>query len=292
MSAESAMALATGQQTTTTVNPPVDVVQGINEAPKESPKELESTRFTLLAKKEAELVKQREEFKKEREAILAEREKFKPLHEKLAKFEELKKNNPIEAIKMLEFSDEDFINFMATREDNSSPEEKAAKAAQKEIERFQNEMRERELKAQEESNNKIITEFKQSISSAFKSDPDKFELSNMVGVQAEELAYDFTAECVKLGMDAPTAQEAAEYVEQYYEEYFKSAMKSKKLTPKEAVEQAKEQAAQIDQIKPEVSPRPKTLSSKATATVASTVTRKESPTEKRERLIRKLASGG
>ena len=291
MSVESAMALATSQPTASvTPSAPVE------SAPvAEAPKELESTRFTILAKKEAELVRQREEFKKEREAIMAEREKFKPLHEKLAKFEELKKVNPIDAIKMLEFSDEDFINFMATREDNSTPEEKAAKAAQKEIEKFQNEMKERELKAQEATNNKIITEFKDSITRVISSDKDKFELSNMVGAQAEELAYDFVAECVKLGMDAPTAEEAAEHVEQYYEDYFKGVMKSKKLTPQEAVQAAKEAAQQVDApLKAEVSPKPtsKTLNSKATVTVASTVTRKETPTEKRERLIQKLANGG
>lgn len=286
------MALATGQQVTTTVNAPVEPVQGITEPAQEAPKELESTRFNILAKKEAELVRQREEFKKEREAIMAEREKYKPLYEKLSKFEELKKNDPIEAIKMLEFSDEDFVNFMASREDNSSPEEKAAKAAQKEIERFQNEMREKELKAQNEANERIINEYKQSISSVFKTDAENYELSNYVGAQAEELAYEFAQECVKQGMDAPTAEEAAKMVEEYYENYFKNAMNTKKLTPKEAIAQAKEQIAELDQIKPEVSPRPKTLSSKATATVASTVTRRESPTEKRDRLIRKLASGG
>ena len=183
---------------------------------------------------------------------------------------------------------------MAGRDEDLSPEEKASKAAQKEIEKFQNEMRQKELQAQQEQNNRIITEYKQSITGVFKSDTDKYELSNLVGAQAEELAYDFATECVKLGLDAPSAQEAAEYVEQYYEDYFKGVMKSKKLTPQEAVAQAKEQIAELEEAKLEANSKPatKTLSNKATATVASTVTRKETPSEKRERLIRKLASGG
>lgn len=291
MSKESAMAVAV--QAAPVAEAPQAAPETTQAAP-EQPRELESTRFNLLAKKEAELVKQREEYKKEREAFLAERDQFKPIHEQFAKFQELKKTNPIEAIKLLEFSDEDFINYMATREDNSTPEEKARKAAQQEIERFQNEMKERELKAAQERNNKIITEFKQSIATTIASDKEKYEFANMEGPAAEELAYLFVEECVKQGDDAPTAEEAAQYVEDYYEGKFRQAMSAKKLTPKEAVAAAKEAiaAAKDEPLKAEVSPRPKTLSSKVNPTVASTVSRRETPSEKRERLIQKLASGG
>ena len=288
MSAESALTLATGNP----VQAPVVAQEVVaTEVKTEAPKELESTRFSHLAKKEAELQKQRDEFKKEREAILEEKEKIRPLAEKLKRFEQLKKENPIEAIKMLEFSDEDFVNFMASREDTSSPEEKARKAAMSEIEKFQNEMKKKELDATKAQNEKIINEFKQNISRVIESDKDKYELSNMVGPQSQELAFDFVAECVNLGMEAPYADEAAEYVEKYYEDYFKELMKAKKLMPQEAVQQAKEAAKQVDApLKPEVSPKPApTLNSKASASVASTVTRKETPSEKRERLIRQLS---
>jgi hypothetical protein len=53
-----------------------------------------------------------------------------------------------------------------------------------------------------------------------------------------------------------------------------------------------EAKAVVEQLKAEVSPRPdalsKTLTNKSSATVASTITRKETSSEKRERLIRKL----
>jgi DNA-binding helix-hairpin-helix protein with protein kinase domain len=290
MSVETAMALATGQPTVTPVAP----VEVISEAPKvEAP--LESTRFTHLAKKEAELVKQREEFKRERDFINAEKEKLKPIHEKLSQFEQLKKTDPVAAIKMLEFTDEDFVNYMASREDNSSPEEKARKAALDEINKFTSEQKKREDEVREATNNKIINEFKDSITKAISSDKEKYELSNVVGKQAEELAFDFVTECVKLGIEPPNAEEAADYVEKYYEDYFKGIMTTKKLTPKEAVAAAKEAIAAPDApLKAEVNPRPtsKTLSNKSGATVASTVTRRESASEKRERLIQKLANGG
>lgn len=291
MSTESAMALAT-TGTSTPAQPPMDAVSGTNEAPT-MPKELESTRFSNLAKKEAELVRQREEFKKEREQVLADKESLRPIHERLKKFEELKAKDPVAAIKFLEFSDTDLINFIFAQQDNSTPEEKARKAAQEEIARFTAEQKKKDEDYRSEQNNKVISEFKGSIKKAITTDQDKYELSNKVGSAAEELAYEFVAECVKAGTEAPTAEEAADMVESYYENYFKEIMTSKKLTKKEAIEVVQ----RVDEpLKAEVNPRPqtpaKTLSNKATATVASTVTRRETPSEKRERLIQMLRNGG
>lgn len=291
MSLESAMAVATGQ--------PIPQSPGLAQADvpatPEVPKELESSRFAHLAKQEAALVKQREEFKKERDLINSEKEKLKPIQEKLLKFEELKKKDPLAAIKMLEFSDTDFINYMASLEDTSTPEDKARKAAQEEINKFTSEQKKKEDELRNSTNNRIINEFKSSISNVFSSDKEKFELSNRMGKTAEDMAFDFVAECVKIGMEPPTAEEAASMTEEYYENYFKEIMTSKKLTPKEAAQAAKEAVSDAP-LKAEVSPRPsqpsKTLSSKTTVTTASTVTRRETPSEKRERLMRKLANGG
>ena len=291
MSAESAMALATGQ------SPGLSVVETPAAPPVQTdpPKELESTRFNHLAKKEAEMQKQREEIKRRAEEISKKEAEFNPFYEKYKQFEELKKTDRIAAMKLMEFDDTDLVNFIATQQVEMTPEQKAAKAAQEVINKFETERQKREREAVEANNARIITEFKGKISGVIASDPDKFELSNRMGSVAQELAFDFVAECVKLGMEPPTAEEAANYTEQYYEDFFKSMSTSKKLTPQQAAEAAKDAIQQAKEVplKPEVSPKPtKTLDSRATATVASTVQRRETASEKRERLIEKLRNGG
>lgn len=294
MSTESALNLAIQSQgiTAPLSDPLLEPKVGPDSPTPEAPKELESTRFSHLAKKEAELVRQQQEFKKERDAILQERDKLKPLHDKLIKFEELKKTDPVSAIKMLEFSDNDFVNFLAAREDNSTPEEKARKAALDEIDKFKTEQQKEVERVQTENNNRVINEFKATLSTVMASDKERFELSNMIGKAAEELAFDYVKECVNLGTEPPSAEEAAEMVEKYYEDYFKEIMKSKKLSPQEAVAAAKEAVTKDEPLRAEVSPKPnqnKTLTSKVTATTASVTTRKETTSEKRDRLIRQLA---
>ncbi|CAN5950592.1 unnamed protein product [Sphagnum jensenii] len=274
---------------------PVEPVKGITEAIKdESPKELESTRFTHLAKKESELQRQREEFKREREEILAEKEKLKPIHEKLSKFEELKKTDPVAAIKLLEFSESDLFNFISAQEDTSTPEEKARKAAADEIRKFQEEQSKKEADLTEKQNAQIISDFKDRVSKAMSADKEKYELSNIPGYEKEsqELAFEFTKECIQKGEEAPTAQECADHVEEFWKTYWeekRELMKNiKKLTPQEAAVEAKQK---IDQLKAEVSPMPasKTLNNKMTASSASAIDkRSETRDQKRERLMAAL----
>jgi succinate dehydrogenase flavin-adding protein (antitoxin of CptAB toxin-antitoxin module) len=295
MSRETALAMATGTPSPT----PAPVVEAVvsdqspgvvEAAPKES---LESTRFSHLAKKEAELQRQREEFKKEREAILAEKEKVKPVWEKIQEFEKLKASDPVAAIKLLELSETDLFNYINAQQENLTPEEKARRAAQEEIRKFQEQSAAEKAKTEEERNNRIINEFKGKITEAINSDKDKYEFSSHPRYikESEEIAFEFTKACIEGGQDAPTAQECADYVEQYWELYHSEIgdlMKNvKKLAPKTppAVENKDEP------LRPQVNPRPtpKTLTNKTTATVASTVDRaKETPSQKRERLMSAL----
>ena len=296
MSREAALAMATPQA-------PVEPVQGLSEAPqtetpKETPKELESTRFSHLAKKEAELQRQREEFKREREQTLAEKEKLKPIWEKITQFEELKKKDPVAAIKLLEFSESDLFNFIAAQEDTSPPEEKARKAAQDEIKKFQDQQAKERAEYEAKQNEQVINEFKDRVSKTITSNKDLYELSNLPGYdkESQEIAFEFTKECIQAGQEAPTPKECADYVEQYWEIYFndmRSLMsQSKKLTPREAVEAAKEKIAQMKEepLRAKVVDIPNkapTLNNKMTASSAP-VTGKETREQKRERLMNAL----
>jgi hypothetical protein len=205
-------------------------------------------RSAHLAAKESELVKSRNEFKAEREAIEREKEALRPIHEKLKKFEELKKSDPVAAIKFLEFSDTDFVNYLAAQQDNSTPEEKARKIVQSELDAFRTEQQKKEDDYKTAQNDKIIAEYKADIGKTIDADKDAYELSNLVGEEAKELAYKFVLQNIEEGKEVPTAEEAAKKVEEYYEVYFKDIMKAKKLTPQEAVEQAKEAIAEARKI--------------------------------------------
>ena len=280
MSKEAAMAVATG-------TPVVPVVETVTETPiTEASKELESTRFTHLAKKEAQLVKEREEFKKEREQINAQKEQLRPVYEKFQKFEELRKSDPVAAIKMLEFSDEDFINYAASREDSSTPEERAAKAARDEIQKFQDEQSKKEKEHQEKVNKQVIDSFKSDISKHVGLDKDKYEYCNFYGAQANELIFDYVSEIHKETGEIVSLEEAADRIEQFYEDQDKSMSSLKKRTPAQVMADVAKDAP----LKAEINPKPigKTLSSKTSASVSSTVTRKETASEKRDRLINKL----
>lgn len=306
MSKESALAMAVTQvspqpvaQPAPTIEAPppavektvVDGEAGVVEAPKveEPPKELDSTKLTHLIKKETELVKQREAFKKEQEAFTAEKEKLKEIQAKLTQFEELRKKDPLQALKLLEFSEADLINFMAGEDSQLTPEEKALKATRAEIDKFKKEQEERELQSQKQKNEQIITQFKSDITKHVTSDKDTYEFINHHGETAQELIYDTINQVYGDTGELITIKEAADMVESFYEESFKSLASLKKVKPK--TDTPPEEGAEVkkDEKKETINPTPsKTLTNKTTATSASTtVIKRETPSEKKERLIRK-----
>lgn len=256
---------------------------------------MESTRFAHLAKKEAELVKQRAEFKKEQETLTSEREKMKEIHQKLQQFEDMRVKDPVAALKLAGFSETDLFNFIAQAEDKSTPEEKAVRAAQAEIKKFQDEQAKKEKDAEEKRNAEAIDKFRKDISGHVASDKDKYEYCNYNGPLAEELIYETVAAVLEDSKELISVQEAAEMVESFYEEQDKAMATLKKRQPK--VEATPAPEAKEEPLKSQVAARPttpsKTLSSKTTATVGSTtIPRKETPQEKRDCLIQKLGSLG
>lgn len=256
--------------------------------------ELDSTRFAQLAKKESALQKEREQFKLEKEANAQEKEKMKQIHKKLQDFEDMKGKDPVAALKLAGFSETDLFNFMAQAEDKSTPEEKAAKAAQTEIQKFRDEESKKVTLEQERRNTEALEQFQRDINTHITSDKDRYEYCNYHGQLAEELIKETVAAVLDEsgGKDLITVEQAADMVEGYYEEQDKSMSTLKKRQPKVADIPA---SVKEEPLKAQVSARPasKGLSSKATATVSSTtIPRKESASEKRNRLIQKLGSMG
>lgn len=294
MSKETAIAMAI---TPTEAPPVVEPVQD----------ELVSSRIAQIAKKEARYQTEQEEYKKRLAEFQKEREEFTPFYKKYKEFEEMKAKDPVAAIRLMGFSDTDYLNFIAAQEDKSSPEEKAQKIAQAEIAKFKEEQESLSKAETEKRNAEAISQLQKNIGITIKTDAEKFELCNFYGESAEALIYntirDAFQEDVKENPDAEpmTTAEAAELVEQYYEEQAQKMVALKKLNkPKDGtqLEVKKEEVASQPQVQP-AAPKPatppvaRTLTNRAAPTVAATVPAKkmESREEKRARLCAALSAG-
>lgn len=242
-----------------------------------------------LAKKEAELQRNREAFKKEQADLAVERQKVLDMAKDVTTFRELQGKDRIAAMKHLGFSDQDLLNYIAAQEDTSTPEEKAARAAQSEIKKFTDEQAKKENDAQLKRNADALQAFRTDISSTISKNAETYEYCNYHGPLAEELVYETVAAVLAGEGTLIPVKEAIEMVEQYYEDQDKGMNTLKKRQPKEAAPQA---PAKEVPLKPEVNPRPsnqRSLSSKTGTTVASTVPKvaSESPEQKKQRLINK-----
>jgi hypothetical protein len=313
MSKEAAMALATGQPVAQ-VNPSLitgDMGGTVNPelTPTETPpaaqqvkETIDSDRFAMIAKKEAKLVKEREEFKKEQTAIQEERAKLKAYVDKIEAFEAKRKADPIAALKDIGFTDTEIYNALAEgggEKKEPTTEEIARAAAAEEVTKFKTEQEKIAAEAQKAKEQSLVTEYTTKISSAIKANPEKYEYSNYYGKVAEELAVEFATENVKLNGELLSPEEVAEAIEAYYEEQDKAMSQLKKRQPKETTPgptgTIKTEPARTRTVVPPVGAPPpapsKTLTNKATATVASTVARRETHEQKKERLIAALKAG-
>lgn len=309
MSKEAALALLNVKPTTT---PPAVVGEpGSTPAPEakvESNDELVSTRIAKIAKKEAEYQAEREKIKKEHEDLQKQRGEFEPFFKRYKEFEELKSKDPVAAIRLLGLSDADFVNFMTASEDKSTPEEKAAKIATAEIEKFKKGMEEKEAQVAAERDKEAIAQLQKNIGITIKTDADKFEFCNFYGESAQHLIYQTIVnafqEDVKGNPDAEpmTAEAAADLVEKYYEEQATEMVsklkKLKKEPPTEVISPVKELKREtIVSPPPKAEERPavKTLTNRMTPTAAAaagTSTKVETRAEKRERLMNALRNLG
>lgn len=194
-------------------------------------------KLQALIAKETKLQKEREQLKLEREQLNQEREKIKPITEKWQQFEDLKSKDKIEALKLVGFTEEDIVNYIANKPEpvEPTPAEIAAKAAQDEVEKLRKEMTEKETKAQKERDEKNINAFKEGIGQTIKKDAEKFEFLNHHGSDAQELVYETILEFMKedqelLPMDA--MKKALDSVEAFYGEQAEQLLSLKKLAPK------------------------------------------------------------
>lgn len=295
MSNESALALATSPTTNPTPSPsiPSVPVPQSTEVVTTKPQDLESTRFTQLAKKEQAIFKEREAFKLEKESFLKERDALVGADKRLKEFQELKARDPIAAMKFAEFTDTDILNYFASLEDKSTPEEKAVKATQAELKKFTDLQAQKEAEVIDKRNKEAVEKFRSNISTHLEKGREELKYCNFYGPIAEELIFETTSQILADTNELVNVDEVAKMVEEYYEGIDTQMESIRKKPVKEAVADAK---AQIEQLRPEVSPgqpntmRTRTLSNRATATSSASVPRQESKEEKRERLIQKLAS--
>lgn len=281
MSKEAAMAIATGTPVIAEA-PPITTQTPLAS----EPVSLESTRFAQFAKKEAQLVK-------EREAMKLERAKYDEVNKKVQAFEDKRKTDPVAALRDVGFSETEIFNFLAAetdaKEKASNPEEIARRVAQEELKKRDDEQSKNAQTAQEKKNAEIIDTYKKSITDVIKNGADKFKANTHFGPVAEEMAFLVAEEAVKAGDDAPSAQEAAEIVEEYYKMQYEDLK-----TLFEPKVQAKVEAPVAQDKTKTLAPmlqhnKPKTITNQVVATTASTIQKKESRSEKRERLMRQLA---
>lgn len=264
------------------------------EAPVVTPQEpakptVDSDRFAALTAKEIKL-------QKERELLKQEKEQLKPVWEKWQKFEETKKTDKIEALKLMGFTEEDILNFVANAPEKKepTPAEIAAQAAREEIEKDRKAREDKELQLQKERDEKNIKAFKEGIGETIKKETEKFEYLNHYGEVAQELVYETILEFMKEDPELTpydALKEALDSVEDYYAEEntkllnlnkFKSKLPKPEEKPvqeavKKPLQPATKPVAPTPPVKPETTPQ--------------TSTRKETREEKKERLARMLSGG-
>lgn len=295
MSKENAMSMLTGEPVSQ-VNPSVVVgelpPQENGELPPSENTKLESDRFAKLAAREARLQKEREMFKSEQQKVYDEKKKLEDVHKKLSEFNELKAKDPVAALKNLGFSEEDIFNFLAQKETKEpTAQELAAQAAMDEVQKFKNELAEKEKAAATERDAKNIQAFKDQIGETISKEAEKFEYCNYYGPVAQEIVFETVLEIIKEEPEIPPHQamkEAIEAVEKFYEEEDKAMSALKKRKPPVV------ETPQVEEKKPlqkQTRPVAPTLNNKATATVASSAPKKETPQQKRERLELWLKTG-
>lgn len=299
MSKESALAVATAAP-----NPAINGAMDASKVDGAEPvkDELVSSRIAQIARKEAKYREEQEALKKEREELHKSKSEFDPFYAKYKEFEAMRAKDPVAAIKMLGFSDTDYVNFVAAQEDKSTPEERAEKIAEAKIAEFRAEQTKEKQGEESRRNEESISGFKKNIGITIKTDPDRFEMCNFYGEAAETLIFQTVQEAYQEDLktdpaaEPMTAEAATDLVEKYYEEHTEELKKLKKFNkqaeaePEAIVERPA--AKKVEQIKVEVSPGMKTLTNRVASTPAATSLKKpETRAEKRERLMRALASG-
>jgi hypothetical protein len=255
--------------------------------------------FAHIAKKEAEIVKERLELKKQKEeaSIVLQKQK---------EFEELKVKDPVAAMRMMGFSETDIFNYMAAQEKPElTPEEKVALAAKEATEASLTEWEKKQADAEQAkrdaSDKSIIAEFKTEITNTIEADKVKYAHCAHNGPVAEQMIYNLAVQISKEsnGTDTISKLELMDLVEEQLKYEYEEAKKvfEAKKEEVEPVAKTPERTRTItpgtpaDPQKPTIT-KTRTLSNAATASVASTVVRRnETREQKKERLAGYLREG-
>lgn len=311
------MSLATGQPTNN-VNPslitgsmngsvPRETIPNAltNTGTEQANQGIDSDRFAMLAKKEAKLQKEREEWKtssaKERAEIEDLKKRLKDPYDKIQEFEKLRASDPVSALKSIGFSETEIFNYLAGQEKKEpTVEEIAEQVADKKLSSYKQEQAKIADDAKKAREQGLVSQYSTQIADAIKANPEKYEYANYYGTAAAELALEFATENVKLNGELLSPDEIAAAVEDYYEEQDKAMSIIKKRSPQAPL--AQQQSA--DGSKPmqrtrtlsaqpgKEAPLPvKTLTNRVAATAASTITRRETYDQKKERIIAALKNG-
>ena len=274
-----------------------------------APASLQSTPFTHLAKKEAEIVRQRHELKKLQDENRAEKESLSSVKKQFDEYQATKAKDPIAALKTLGFSETDIFNYMsANQPEELSIDQKAAKAAEAaadaKIAAFEAGQLAKQQEEQQRIDQGLIKDYRAEVSKVIVNNPEKFEYCAYHGSAAEQLIYETVLEIVKesKGADVITPDEAAQLVESYYEEQDKlmSGIKKRTPMPQPVVPQGTKDVRE-SKVTPgfpnEPQPKPtlnrsRTLHQGAKATVAATrQLTHQTFQQKRERLIAAIKAG-
>ncbi len=305
MSKETAMSMMTGE-TSPQVNPSlitgaIPTTEGEIVEPPPVDTGIDSDRFARIAAREEKFKKEREEFKLEQQRIYEEKEKLKSVQQKITEYEELKKTDPIAALKYLGYSEADLFNYMAGKEE-PTPEQKyadaAAKAADEKIKTWEQQQADKAAKELAERDDQAIKGYKASIGGTIQKETEKYEYCAHYGPIAEELVYDTVLKIIKEDPELAPHQamvEALELVENFYEQEDKAMSSLKKRqpkveAPKEEVKPAQPARSRTVQTPVPVKSAPP-LTNRAAPTAASIKTGKETPSQKRERLENWLRTG-
>ena len=299
MSKESAMAIVTGGPAPVVPRETIPPATGTEislpvVAPVPEPSE--ASRFAQLAKKEARVVALHEEAKAQKAAIEAEKAKLALEKSKIESFESLKKDNPVEALKSLGFTETDIFNFLSASEKKElTPEEQAKKVAEEVLDNYKKEQATAQATAQAERDKQVLGKFRSDISAHVEANKEDYKFCKFKGPEADEIIFNTVIAAMELEPNKPplTIKEATDVVEQFYRDQDEAMAVLRR--PKEGAPTPVVEAPP----KAEVSPRPgqrvvNTVPPRATATIASQAPsgKKETQSEKRERLMRKLANGG
>lgn len=262
-------------------------------------------RIQALLKKETTLVRERESFNKEKASY---DERIKRADELLARgktFEETLRKDPVEALKLIGLSDTQIFNVMAEA-NKEKPAKTPEEIAREETQRLLKERDDSDAKTREEqlkvANAQAVTTAITKLVTAPES-AEKYEYINHHGPMGHEIVretlFEFAKQLQGQDIDQATAEkllaEAADSVEDWFEQQDLAMEKLKKrekrrtpAAPEPVVEQPRITTTVVTT--PE-QPKPKTLTNRVTATSAAASSRKETPTQKRERLIEELRRG-